>query len=139
MCGDAACEQCPTDTLNLTSLSNHVTIGVIGELITHNLVMHDRHAVLNRQHGMVVPSAVDWQYMEECPSGNTAPPLFLKKTSKFASSKKIILIKIFIFQLWIGVETRWLFASTLDRNGERIWLDASRCTRVTNPNDDISR
>ena len=101
-CGEINCEQCPTDTLNLTSLGNHLTVGVIGEGITHNLIMHDRHATLNRQHGMVRPSEVDWEEMQKYPTGNNLPYL----TQIFQAQNSLwALFKTFLpkFQHFISV------------------------------------
>ena len=70
-CGELVCEQCPTNTLNVTSLGNHHTVGVIGEGVAHNLAMHDRHSVLNRHHGMVLPSDIDWREMDQYPTGES--------------------------------------------------------------------
>ena len=68
-CEELICQQCPTNTLNVTSLGNHHTVGVIGEGVAHNLAMHDRHSVLNRHHGMVLPSDIDWREMDQYPTG----------------------------------------------------------------------
>ena len=67
-CPELSCEQCPTDSVNLTSLANHVVCGTVGAITTHNVHLFDRHQLLSQCHGLVLPSDVNWTEMEHTPT-----------------------------------------------------------------------
>ena len=68
-CPELSCEQCETHFINLTSFTNHIVVGALGALVTYNVHMYDRHAMLSQHHGLVLPSDVDWHEMRHTPTG----------------------------------------------------------------------
>ena len=68
-CPELSCDQCETHFLNLTSFTNHIVVGAVGALITYNVHLFDRHAMLSRHHGLILPSDIDWREMEHTPTG----------------------------------------------------------------------
>ena len=69
ICPELSCDHCPTDSVNLTSLANHVVCGTLGAVTTHNVHLHDRHQLLGQCHGLVMPSDVNWVEMGRTPTG----------------------------------------------------------------------
>ena len=76
-CAELSCEQCETNFINLTSFTNHIVVGAVGALVTYNVHLHERHQMLSRLHGLVLPSDVNWHEMRITPTGTHLLEFFL--------------------------------------------------------------
>ena len=76
-CPELSCEQCPTNYVNLTSLTNHIVVGAVGACAVQNAHLHDRHAMLSQHHGLILPGDVNWSEMKNTPTGTlmVTPPI----------------------------------------------------------------
>ena len=68
-CPELTCFQCDIGSVNLVSTSGSATVGAITHLATTKLPMHDRQFVLSKMHGACEPRDVDWESMDNFPTG----------------------------------------------------------------------
>ena len=68
-CSGLTCSQCHLNSINLVSASNDAAVGAITHTVAKKSKMHDRHAVLSVNHGIVMPDDVDWEEMYSTDTG----------------------------------------------------------------------
>ena len=68
-CSELSCDQCHIFAMDLTSASSPTGLGSLAMLFAWNLTLHDRHTLLGRCHGMILPTDIDWRQVGTTPTG----------------------------------------------------------------------